>query len=166
MAAIDPGFAPESLLIVHVSVPRAPRATADGQPPLPAPPVATGRELLDGIASVPGVVAVGLGNDVPLDGNAGAGFYSVEGHGPFTAQDRPRAWVHRVSPGYVETIGLRLIEGRVFGATDLGANATNVMVTSAMAERFWPGQEANGKRFKYFGDADFTNVIGIARKAK
>ena len=119
MAAIDPGFDPESLLTVHVSVPRAPRPTADGQPPAPAPPVATGRELLDGIASVPGVVAVGLGNDVPLDGNAGAGFYSVEGHGPFTAQDRPRAWVHRVSPGFFDALRIPLVAGRTFLDSEL-----------------------------------------------
>jgi putative ABC transport system permease protein len=35
-----------------------------------------------------------------------------------------------------------------------------------MAERFWPGQDAIGKRFKFFGDQDFTTVVGIARDAK
>ena len=41
-----------------------------------------------------------------------------------------------------------------------------VVINETMAERFWPGQDAIGKRFKFFGDADFTTVIGIARNAK
>ena len=73
-----------------------------------------------------------------------------------------------MSPGYVETIGLRLIDGRAFGPTDLGANATNVMVTQAMAERFWPGQSAIGRRIKA-GDLTSENpwwtIVGVLRDA-
>ena len=90
LVAIDPGFDPESLLTVHVSVPRCRRAhgTLGGQTP---PSGVTGAELLERIGAVPGVVAVALGNDVPLDGNAGASSYVAEGQGAFTAQNQPRA---------------------------------------------------------------------------
>ena len=169
MAAIDPGFAPESLLIVHVSVPRAPRATADGQPPLPALPVATGRELLEGIGSVAGVVAVGLGNDVPLDGNAGAGFYSVEGHGPFTAQDRPRAWVHRVSPGFFDALRIPLVAGRTFLDSELIPAPSAVIVSERVAARFWPNKDPIGKRLT-FGSVDanvqWLSVVGVVRDVR
>ena len=73
-------------------------------------------------------------------------------------------------PGYVETIGLRLIDGRAFGPTDLGANATNVMVTQAMAQRFWPGQSAIGRRIKS-GDLTSENknpwwtIVGVLQDA-
>ena len=154
---------------MHVSVPRAPRPPADGQPPSPAPPVATGRELLDGIASVPGVVAVGLGNDVPLDGNAGAGFYSVEGHGPFTAQDRPRAWVHRVSPGFFDALRIPLVAGRTFLDSELIPAPSAVIVSERVAARFWPNEDPIGKRLT-FGSVDanvqWLSVVGVVRDVR
>jgi ABC-type antimicrobial peptide transport system permease subunit len=39
-------------------------------------------------------------------------------------------------------------------------------VNQTMAERFWPGQDAISKRFKFFGDPEFSTVIGIARNSK
>ena len=110
LAAIDPGFDPASLLTVHVSVPRVsslPTGTLGGQTP-PAPAV-KGAELLERIGQVPGVTTVGLGNDVPLDGNAGAGFYVAEGQGMFNAENRPRAWVHRVSPQFFDALRIPLL---------------------------------------------------------
>src|SRR4029434_2103657 len=95
--------------------------------------------LLEDLRGLPGVSHAALASAIPLGGQ-GAIFYSAEGMGAVDATNRPRAFLHRVSAGYTETIGLRLIEGQVFGPTDLGANATNVMVTKAMADRFWPGQ--------------------------
>ena len=166
MAVIDPGFDSGSLLTLHVSVPRAPRPAADNLPPAP---VATGRELLEGIGSVAGVVAVGLGNDVPLDGNAGAGFYSVEGHGPFTAQDRPRAWVHRVSAGFFDALRIPLVAGRTFLDSELIPTASAVIVSERVAARFWANEDPIGKRLT-FGSVDanvqWLSVVGVARDVR
>ena len=169
MAAIDPGFETGSLLTVHVSVPRAPLPPTNGQPSSPAPPVATGRELLEGIASVPGVVAVGLGNDLPLDGNAGASFYSVEGRGPFTAQDRPRAWMHRVSPGFFDALRIPLVAGRTFLDNELIPTPSAVIVSERVAARFWPTEDPIGKRLT-LGSVDanvqWLTVIGVVRDVR
>jgi putative ABC transport system permease protein len=171
LAAIDPGFDAGSLLTMHVSVPRVPPPTADGRPAsgTPAPPVATGRELLDRIVSVPGVVSVGLGNDVPLDGNAGANFYSVEGQRPFTAQDRPRAWVHRVSPGFFAALQIPLVAGRTFLDTELTPSPSSVIVSEKVAARFWPGQDPVGKRLT-LGSVDvnvqWLSIVGVARDVR
>jgi hypothetical protein len=104
---------------------------------------------------------------VPLV-NASAIFYSAEGMGEVDATNVPRAYVHRVSPGYVETMGLRLIDGRSFGPTDLGANNTNVMVTAAMTQRFWPGQSAIGRRIKSGGLTSknpWWTIVGVVQDA-
>jgi putative ABC transport system permease protein len=80
----------------------------------------------------------------------------------------PRAYFHRVTPGYVATIGLRLVEGRVFEATDLGATSANVMVTKALADRFWPGQSALGRRLKFgelASDTPWMTIVGVLRDA-
>ena len=165
LAAIDPGFDADSLLTMHISVPRV-APPGDGQPAsgTPAPPVATGRQLLDRIASVPGVASVGLGNDVPLDGNAAANFYSVEGQPPFTAQDRPRAWVHRVSPEFFAALQIPLVAGRTFVDTELTPSPSSVIVSEKVAARFWPGQDPIGKRLTLgSGDANvqWLSVVGV-----
>jgi predicted permease len=166
LAAIDPGFDPASLLTVHVSVPRAVGARdAAGGPP---PPVATGRELLERIAAVPGVLSVALGNDVPLDGNAGAVFYSVEGHGPFRPEERPRAWLHRVSPGFFDTLGIRLMAGRTFLDTELTPTPSAVIVSERVVARFWPGEDPIGKQLILGSapNAQSLSVVGVTREVR
>jgi predicted permease len=74
--------------------------------------------------------------------------------------------VNSVSPAYLATLDIPLQRGRDFAGTDVEGTPKVVIVNETMAERFWPGQDALGKRFKFFGDADFTTVIGVARDAK
>jgi hypothetical protein len=65
-------------------------------------------------------------------------------------------------------MGLRLIEGRSFGPTDLGVNNNNVMVTAALAQRFWPGQSAIGRRIKSGGltsENPWWTIVGVVRDA-
>jgi predicted permease len=123
--------------------------------------------LLEDLRGLPGVTQAALASSVPLAG-ANAIFYSAEGMGAVDATNRPRAYVHRVTPGYVETVGLRLIEGRAFDATDLGTTVNHVMVTEALTRRFWPGQSAVGRRIKQ-GDltteGPWLTIVGVLRDA-
>ena len=96
--------------------------------------------LLEALRGLPGVTHASLASAIPLGGQ-GAIFYSAEGMGEVDATNRPRAFLHRVSPDYVQTIGLRVMDGRAFAPTDLGANATNVMVTAALATAILAGSE-------------------------
>ena len=173
LAKFDPGFEPAGVLSMRVQLPIDARRDAGGAAPLAqggAGQVDAGAAslaLLEDLRGLPGVTSAALASSVPLGGQ-GAIFYSAEGMGAVDATNRPRAYLHRVSPGYVETIGLRLIDGRVFGPTDLGANATNVMVTSAMAERFWPGQSAIGRRIKsgdLTSESPWWTIVGVLRDA-
>jgi predicted permease len=170
LTAIDPGFDPSSLLTVHASVPRVssvPTGTLGGQTP-PAPAV-KGAELLERIGAVPGVVMVGLGNDVPLDGNAGAGFYVADGHGPFTAQNQPRAWVHRVSPQFFAALRMPVVAGRTFLDSEMRADSSAVIVSERVVTRFWPGQDPIGKRVKFGApdsDVPWLSIVGVVSDVK
>jgi putative ABC transport system permease protein len=170
LTAIDPGFDARSLLTVHASVPRvsaSPSGTLGGQTP-PAPAV-KGAELLERIRAVPGVVTVGLGNDVPLDGNAGAGFYVAEGQGTFTAENRPRAWVHRVSPQFFAALRMPFVAGRSFLDDEINAASPVVIVSERVAARFWPGQNPLGKRLKFGAidsDVPWLSIVGVVREVR
>ena len=176
LAKFDPGFDPSGVLSMRVQLPIDARTGAGGAAPLaqggPAPAVDAGAPslaLLEDLRGLPGVTHAALASAIPLGGQS-AIFYSAEGMGAVDATNRPRAFLHRVSPGYVETIGLRVRDGRAFAATDLGANATNVMVTQAMAERFWPGESAIGRRIRA-GDLSAENnnpwwtIVGVLQDA-
>src|SRR5262249_8401016 len=104
LIALDPGFDPVGVLTLRVSVPRTTPPAAPGAPPPPSEPVARGGVLLERIRAGPGAQAVALGPDLPLDGNASAGFYAAEGMPPMDAQNRPRAYVHRVSPDFFSAL--------------------------------------------------------------
>jgi putative ABC transport system permease protein len=170
LAAIDPGFDPLSLLTVHASVPRvtsSPTGMLGGQTP-PAPAV-KGAVLLERIGAVPGVVMVGLGSDVPLDGNAGASFYIADGHGPFTAQNQPRAWLHRVSPQFFAALRIPLVTGRTFLDSEMTVDSSAVIVSERVATRFWPGQDPIGKRIKFGApdsDVPWLSIVGVVREVR
>ncbi len=83
-----------------------------------------------------------------------------------TTRDRILVQVNSVSPGYLDAMGVPLQRGRDFADTDVEGAPRVVIVNETMAARFWPGEAGLGKRFKFFGDEDFTTVIGIARDAK
>jgi predicted permease len=122
------------------------------------------RQVAERIAGLPGVQGAAVAQNPPL---AGGFLRSVFPEGmDTTTQDRILVQVNSVSPGYFETIGIPLARGRTFAETDITGSPLVVVINETMAERFWPGQEAIGKRFKFFGDQEFTTVIGIARNAK
>jgi putative ABC transport system permease protein len=173
LARFDPGFNPDGVVTMRVQLPIDARsATGGGAPAAPGGPGAVDAgaaslALLEDLRGLPGVSGAALASAAPLTGQ-GAIFYSADGMGAVDATNRPRAYLHRVSPGYAETIGLRLIDGRVFDATDLGAAGSNVMVTAALAQRFWPGQSAIGRRIKggsLDSDAPWWTIVGVLQDA-
>jgi predicted permease len=165
LARFDPGFNPDGVLSLRVQLP----VVAGAQAGAPSGDTAgvQALALLDDLRGLPGVTQASLASGVPLAG-AGAIFYSAEGMGAADATNRPRAYVQRVTPGYVETLGLHLVEGRSFEPTDLGAEAPNVMVTEALARRFWPNVTAIGRRIKQgdlTSDAPWMTIVGVVRDA-
>jgi predicted permease len=163
LTRFDPGFDASRVLTMRVQFP-----VVTGAPPVS--PETGGLQvmaLLDDLRGLPGVEAVAMTSSVPL-ANASAIFYSAEGQGAVDATNRPRAYVHRVTPGYLETLGLHLIDGRGFNPSDVAPDARNVVVTAALAERFWPGQSAIGRRIKQgdlASDSSWFTIVGVVKDA-
>ncbi len=174
LAKFDPGFESDGVLSMRVQLPIDSRRDAGGVAPPAQGAAGQGNDagapalaLLEALPGLPGVTQAALTSSVPLL-NASAIFYAADGMGEVDATNVPRAYVHRVSPGYVETMGLRLVEGRTLSATDLGIASTNVMVTAALAQRFWPGESAIGRRIKAGGLANsnpWWTIVGVLKDA-
>jgi hypothetical protein len=125
--------------------------------------------LIERVRTVPGVTTVALGTDLPLDGSSSASFYSAEGMPPVTAQNIPRAYVHRVSPEFFATLRIPLLAGRTFTEQELTPNSPSIVVSDRVVKRFWPGQDPIGKRLKFGALASqnpWLTVVGVVGEVK
>jgi predicted permease len=171
LTAIDPGFDAHGLLTLDVSVPQrpAPAATPPAGPPAPPSFVVSADELQQRLRAVPGVSAASLASDVPLDGNSSAVFYGAEGDTTTDAQTRPRAYFHRVTPDFFDTMRMPVLAGRTFEPAERGAGNTAVIVSENVAKRFWPGQSPLGKRIKFGGVTSanpWLTIVGVVPDVK
>ncbi|MGE0160708.1 MAG: ABC transporter permease [Gemmatimonadales bacterium] len=147
-ATVDPGFEPEGVLIGNLSVPSPSLRTAFYE------------NAVESAAAVPGVVAVGLIEDLFI-GGAPSSAVTVEG-GSGETVDRIPLRIDAVAGDLFGAIGVPLVEGRLFSSAD-GADATPVaIVNETMARRFWPGASPVGRRFRTGGGAaSWVEVVGV-----
>lgn len=104
------------------------------------------RELLDRVRSLPGVEAAALAKMTPLDGSRiGMSIDRIEGYEPPLGEGAS-ARLNMISGDFFRASGIRLLAGRDFGAGDAAGAAKTVIVNESFARRFWPGQNALGKR--------------------
>lgn len=155
LSAIRPGYDPAHVLTMRVNLPRlAPGAPADA--------AVTAREVLRKLEATPGVESAALGTDTPLGGSS-AIFYAAEGQPPVTAQNRPRTYVHRVTPAFFPALGIRFVAGRPFRAEETDV----AVVTENLTRRFWPGQDPVGKRINTGGsNPKWTTIVGVVNEMK
>lgn len=172
LAAVDPGFDPDNVLTLHASIPRVqtpPSANSSATPAPPPAPVVHSQVLLERIRAVPGVVTAALGSDLPLDGGTSAAFYVAEGQPPADAQSTPRAYVHFITPDFFSTLGIPLLNGRVFTEADASVTSSPVIVSESVVKRFWPAEDPLGKRVKFgalSSSAPWMTIVGVVGEAK
>jgi predicted permease len=177
LISLNPGFNPSSMLTLRVSIPRANLPPPAGgtqtgtQAPASTPPplVVQGRALLQRVRNVSGVRAATLSTDLPLDGNAGASFYAAEGQPAVNAQNMPRAYIHRVSPDFFETLGIPVTHGRSFAEHEITSTSPAVVVSEQVVKRFWPGQDPIGKRIKFgalTSNNPWLSIVGVVGEVK
>jgi putative ABC transport system permease protein len=80
-----------------------------------------------------------------------------------TGDEIPRAGYDIVTPGYFETMGISVLDGRTFDEQDDQTSRPVAIVNRTMADQHWPGESPLGKRFSNVGpDGPFLDVVGVA----
>ncbi|MFN2432591.1 MAG: ABC transporter permease [Gemmatimonadota bacterium] len=168
LGRVDPGFRPEGLLAVRV----LPPSPAFDDPASDV--LSLYRELVDAVAPLPGVQAVALVNNLPMSGTSM--FSPVEIEGRETPEPRESVGLRAVSEGYFETMGIPVLRGRSLRAADMSrSGVAAVVVSQALADRYWPDGEALGRRLTLFrasaGRSDFGEpvsgeVVGVAQNVQ
>ena len=153
---IDPGFETSGVLIMNFNLGREGYTPQRGQ--------VFYDQIAERVAGLPGVRGAAVAQNPPL---AGGFLRSVFPEGSeTTTKDRILVQVNTVGVGYFQTIGIPIVHGRDFTRGDTAESATVVIINQTMAQQFWKGQEPIGKRFKFFGDKDYSSVIGVAKDSK
>jgi len=117
-------------------------------------------ELLSGL---PGVRSVGVGNALPLTASSGTAF-DIESDPTEPGELPPMLHYAFVGPTYMEALGMRVREGRTLTRSDNVDQTGSVVVSTAVADRFWPAGSALGQRIRVSGDGDgWLTVVGVVQ---
>ena len=173
LTALNPGFDPDHLLCLSVSLPRIPATPASGPATLEtssdAQSVVSTGQILERLRTLPSVQTVAAATDLPLSGIKQAIFYTAEGQPAVTAHNTPRAYFHRVTPAFFSALRTKLVAGRAFSPEELSGNPAVVIVSENIAKRFWPGQDPLNKRIKSGGSTSqspWLRIIGVVGEMK
>jgi len=114
------------------------------------------------IGGMPNVTSVALASAMPLSNGVGWFPLAVEGVQARNPQS-PHADYNAISPEFFETVGARIVRGRAFAPSDRESSPPVAMVNQELARRYWPDQEAIGKRVRLSeSTGPYFEVIGVA----
>ena len=154
---VSPGFDPENVLTMNVSLPTVKYADAQKQ-------TAFFRELLRRVTSLPGVRSAGLSAAMPLT-RIRVTPILPEGQPEVPLQERPLTVIEAITPGFLETMRIPLFSGRRFTDADDGQAPRVIIVNQALVRRYWPSENPLGKHIAV-GRTPGAEIVGITGNAK
>jgi predicted permease len=160
LRGVDPGFEPRNLLLGLVSIP-------DARYPTPESRTAFFERVLERIRALPGVTAAGAMNTVPLTDGGSTQPVAIEGAPAATLAEQPEVAVRSLMPGTLKALKIPVRRGRDITSADSEKAPPVVLISEAMARRFWPGQDAVGKRLTLtFFPGVVREVVGVVGDVK
>lgn len=158
VTSVDPGFVPERVLAMEVSVPASRPAAQRAD---------LYEHVLEEVRAVPGVERAGIIGDLFTE-NPKEQVLTVEREDG-TVSDRVRLTRDEVSADFFPTLGTPLLRGRALSIGDRPEALRVAIVNEAMAGRSWPGHDPVGRRFKLGpsdSDASWFTVVGVVRNMR
>jgi len=123
------------------------------------------QDLLERLESLSGVQSAGIISRLPLSGNNTIRLLEIEGYPPPEFKpggEMQAAGIRSVSPDYFRTMGIPLRRGRMLADPDREATQPVAVINEAMARKYWPNEEAIGKRVKpAASDLPWLEIVGV-----
>ncbi|MFY9553402.1 MAG: ABC transporter permease [Blastocatellia bacterium] len=156
---VNPGFNASRALAVTVSLPGR-------KYPQPEQRSAFFTQLIEKISALPGVVAVGASQTLPIQGDYVLGFI-IQGRPPYAPGQDPSTNYYAVSPDYFKSMGIPLLRGRVFTDQDRAGTTRVAIINEEMAKKYFPDEDPIGKRIHVTqGPETFREIVGIVGDVK
>ncbi|HMD33282.1 MAG TPA: FtsX-like permease family protein, partial [Candidatus Acidoferrales bacterium] len=125
------------------------------------------QQLLERVRALPGVQSASLSFSVPMGYYNNGDALLVTGYETPAGQPVPVIFYSQISTSYFTTMGIAMDHGREFTDGDDQHAPYVAIVNSAMAEKFWPNQDAIGREFKLSTDQAHTvRVVGVAKNSR
>ena len=160
LLAVNPGFATENMLIFNASLPQ-------GRFSQPQQRAEFYRQIEERFKALPDISSLGVVTRLPLFSPANNNIttaISIEGK-PVPEGQRLESDFRRASNDYFQTMGIPLLKGRLLNDQDADPNQPlTAVINDAMANRFWPGEDPVGKRFRSGPNSDqnpWVTVVGV-----
>jgi putative ABC transport system permease protein len=141
LESVHPGFNPAHVLTAEISLPALRYPDKQSQ-------VNFFAELERRASRLPGVSHVGLTTILPMSGINSDSSFDIEGRPSDETHPGPDEEFRQVSPEYFSTLEIPLVRGRFFSAADKLDAPPVVIINQALAERYWPNEDAIGKRIE------------------
>jgi putative ABC transport system permease protein len=161
LLAVNPGFQPENLLTMQLSL-SGERYNA------PERMIHFYETLMDRVSGLPVVRAAGLISNLPVQGGGDADGYVVEGQ-EIPRGVSPNSMMLATYPGYFQALGIPLLRGRDFSKTDSDDTEPVAIVDETLARTYWPDGNALGKRIRFGWDTSdraWMTIVGVAGNIK
>ena len=142
---VEPGFDPRGAVAVTVGAPGNSRALFES--------------VLQRLRETPGVTAAGGVDYAPLSGVANDAQFEIEGRPVAAGMQAPDEEMRVTTPGFFAAMGIAIRRGRAFSERE---PAPVAVIDESLARKYWPGEDAIGKRFKLAGDERWWTVAGVA----
>ena len=159
---VNPGFDAHNLLTMTLPVSTSRFAG-------PAEEVSFFNQVIARVQALPGVESAALIDDLPLSGQGGSNQpIQIEGRPVVAMADQPEVSVRTISPTMIRVLRMPLISGREFSDADSADAPGVVIVSQALAKRFWPNENPLGKRLSltFFPSSAPREIVGIVGDVK
>jgi putative ABC transport system permease protein len=161
LLSVDPGFSPQHVVAMRTTFNFTKYPSGDQL-------TLIGKKVLDRVQAVPGVLSASLSSVYPLEqeaitagASAFSGSFRIEGRQLSPGEAPPVTSQIVVSPGYFQTLGIPLREGRLFTDADDGKHQIVALINEAAKRRFWPNEDPVGKRVSGENDTNWATIVGV-----
>ena len=159
---VDPGFKTDNLLTMKIVLP-------DAKYERTAQRAAFYSELIQRLQSIAGVKSAAVTTNLPLYLQGNSISINIEGRPEPPPGQEPIIVTRVISPSYFDTMSIPLLKGRQLTDQDTNKSPDVVVISETMARRYWPGEEAVGKRIAVGtvrSPEDWIQVIGVVKDVR
>jgi putative ABC transport system permease protein len=156
---VDPGFNPSNGLTMSISLPGRKYPNSDNH-------LAFFSQLVERISALPGVVAAGATQSLPIQDDFLVGF-DIQGRPPVPPEEGKSTNYYAVTPDYFKAMGIPLLRGRLFTEQDNSKAPSVAIINETMANQYFPDEDPIGKHIHLTqGEDKFREIVGIVGDVK